>query len=381
MNLKNNVLIITAPFESCSGSYPLIFNNLLYILSNIVDEIHIISSNVSLREGTALCNVYNIPLFLPKSIVGKLLRRFLFEILSSIKLLQIASHITGPVLILSSELLLPTLTARLLNKKTLLVAIASASNNFRRVHGLKKFGVFISNIISINEKLNQNISSYVGTESPNVAHFLKLSINPDKIIPNEPLYLHNKLFKELVSFKKRDNIIGYVGRLSEEKGVCELIHSLPPLCEKYGDFQILIVGDGSLSASVNDFILSHHLESKVIRMNWVDHTRLPELLNQLKLLVLPSYTEGLPNILLESMACGTPVLGSPVGGIPDVIKNGFNGFILTENTPDSIFNSLDNILSNFDLEPISKNAINTINENYSQEKVIGLWKDVLKKIS
>lgn len=381
MNVKNNVLIITAPFESCGGSYPLIFNNLLYILSNVVDEIHIISSNVPLKEGDTPYDVYDVPLFIPKSIVGKLLRRFFFEILSSIKLLQIAFRVTGPVLILSSEILLPTLIARLLNKKTLLVAIASASNNFRMVHGTKKFWGFISNIISLNEKLNQKISSYVGTESPNVVNFLKLSINTDKIIPNEPLYLHNKLFRELVPFKKRDNIIGYVGRLSEEKGVCEFIHSLPLFCEKYGDFQILIVGDGSLSASVNDFIYSHHLESKVIRMNWVDHSHLPELLNQLKLLVLPSYTEGLPNILLESMACGTPVLGSPVGGIPDVIKNGFNGFILTGNTPDSIFNSLDNILSNFDLEPISKNAINTINENYSQEKVIGLWADVLKKMS
>lgn len=149
----------------------------------------------------------------------------------------------------------------------------------------------------------------------------------------------------MVPFKKRDNIIGYVGRLSDEKGISEFIHSLPRLCEKYDDFQICIVGDGALSDFVNDFILSDHLESKVIRMNWVDHCCLSELLNQLNLLVLPSYTEGLPNILLESMACGTPVLGSLVGGIPDVINNGVNGFILAENTPESIFNSLDYILS------------------------------------
>jgi len=377
-----NIIIITSPFAERKGSYSLIFNNLIQITTNHVDKIHIISSNAEIADNYSdRVNLHNIPTRKISNNIGrKILRRISFEISASIKLIEIQKTSDGSILILSGELILPTLTAKLLGKKTLLVAIASAKNNYILRNRNKISSKIISNIIFINERFNQYLASYIGTESPNVASFLNLTMS-EKLIPNEPLYLHNESFEIIIPYEKREKILGFVGRLSAEKGTMEFIQSMKKFCDTHNDWQVIIVGDGPLSSQINHYIDEQNLRKRITCINWVNHNNLPKLLNTLKLLVLPSYTEGLPNILLEAMSCGIPVLGSPVGGISDVIKDDYNGFILKDNSPESISSSLDYIISKANLESISVNAVKTITEKYSQKRIIEIWGDILTKIS
>ncbi|MDI6867848.1 MAG: glycosyltransferase family 4 protein [Methanoculleus sp.] len=98
------------------------------------------------------------------------------------------------------------------------------------------------------------------------------------------------------------------------------------------------------------------------------------------LLVLPSYTEGLPNIMLEAMACGTPVLATPVGAIPDVIIDGKTGFIMENNSPECIADNVVRALEHPDLEQIAEAGRRFVEENFSFEKTVENWKEILQNI-
>ncbi|MFC1994375.1 glycosyltransferase, partial [Chloroflexota bacterium] len=106
----------------------------------------------------------------------------------------------------------------------------------------------------------------------------------------------------------------------------------------------------------------------------------PGYLNDLKLLILPSYSEGLPKSVIEAMACGTPVLATSVGGIPDVIKDGETGFIMEDNSPETIAQNVVRALNNPNLEQITQNARKLVEQEYSCEIIVGKYKQALEMV-
>jgi len=114
-------------------------------------------------------------------------------------------------------------------------------------------------------------------------------------------------------------------------------------------------------------------------VDWTPHKNLIDILNTLKLLVLPSYTEGLPNVILEAMACGTPVLATPVGAIPDIIKDGETGFIMEDNSPECIAKNIVRALNHPDLEKIAENGRRLVEQEFTFEKAVKRWKKILEQ--
>jgi glycosyltransferase involved in cell wall biosynthesis len=115
-------------------------------------------------------------------------------------------------------------------------------------------------------------------------------------------------------------------------------------------------------------------------IEWINHDELPIYLNKLNLLVIPSYTEGLPNIMIEAMACGTPVLATPVGSIPDFIKDGNTGFLMENNSPECISENIIRAINYSDINSISENGHSMVKQEFSKENTIKKWLQLFSEI-
>lgn len=151
------------------------------------------------------------------------------------------------------------------------------------------------------------------------------SIRTEKaiVIPN-PVCQTN-LFKETQESKTILKLI-VVARFSPEKGLERLIDILATLPDNY---HLSMVGIGNLQAKIVQKVTSLNLNSRVQFYGEIQNVQ--HVLLQHDLMVLSSYTEGFPNVVLEALAVGLPVVSFNVSGIVETIKDGFNGFIVPQN--------------------------------------------------
>ena len=136
----------------------------------------------------------------------------------------------------------------------------------------------------------------------------------------------------------------YVGRLSHEKGVDILIRAFAQM--KATSARLVIVGGGVQEQRLRDLARSLGVMERVVFAGVVaDRTQLAEWYRSSTVFVLPSRSEGLGCVLLESMAAGTPIVASNVGGIPDLVRNGDNGLLVPADDTESLALAIDRLLS------------------------------------
>ncbi len=172
-----------------------------------------------------------------------------------------------------------------------------------------------------------------------------------------------------------NHMILSVGRLIDWKGTIFLINAMPGVIRHFPDTQLLIAGSGpekeSLVKRVQELSLDHH----VTFLGVVDTKVLPSLYQAADVFVLPSInkdgkTEALGVVLLEAMASGCPVIGSNVGGIPDIIMDGETGFLVPEQDPHLLAEKIVCLLSDPELrEKFKKKGLSRVKTHFSWDSL------------
>jgi len=241
-------------------------------------------------------------------------------------------------------------------------------------------GDFIAKPLKFFKKMNLALADHIVLYSPRLVGEWNLEPYRHKILVAHRHFLDFTTFTVTTPLPDRPPLIGYIGSWSEVKGVQHFARALPAILSDRENLRVLIGGDGPLKEMIEASLQEGGVSARVDLPGWIPHDDLPPYLNHLRLLVLPSYTEGLPNIMLEAMACGTPVLATPVGAIPDVIIDGKTGSIMENNSPECIAENVNRALSSPDLEEIAENGRRFVEENFTFEKVVENWRRILQEI-
>ncbi len=119
-----------------------------------------------------------------------------------------------------------------------------------------------------------------------------------------------------------------VGRLAEQKGQLLLIEAAARLVDRVPDFELTIVGDGPMRAEIEAAISRHGLKGRVRITGFLDNRGVRRELESSRALVLPSFAEGLPVVIMESLALGRPVISTAIAGIPELVESGQTGWLV-----------------------------------------------------
>lgn len=180
-----------------------------------------------------------------------------------------------------------------------------------------------------------------------------------------------ELIRSSFGFSDEDIVLVTASRLSLKNAVDDLIRSLAELPERY---KVLIAGIGEDEAMLHDLASGLNLESRVVFAGKKTHGELPGILRSSDVFVRASLSEGLGNSFLEAMCAGIPIVGTPVGGIPDFLVDGETGVFCEVRNPKSIASAVRRIQEEPGLrERLIANGERLVREQYD-------WNGIAERI-
>jgi len=166
-----------------------------------------------------------------------------------------------------------------------------------------------------------------------------------------------------------------VGRLIDWKGTDYLIEALPEVLSRIPEARLMIIGRGPMEGSLRQKVKDLRLEEHVEFLGTVSDDDLRDYYRSADVFVLPSInlngrTEGLGVVVLEAMASGCPVIGSNVGGIPDIITDGENGILVPERDPHILAREIIHLLSDKErCQSLKSHGYERVREQFSWTRI------------
>jgi glycosyltransferase involved in cell wall biosynthesis len=198
-------------------------------------------------------------------------------------------------------------------------------------------------------------------------HIIPNGIDTNKFKPMEK----NEILAEMLKVEgQKSKVIGFVGELREKKGMATLLSGYAQLA-KTVPTSLLIVGEvreGEAKRAFEEFRTTNP-QLPITVTGHVAHKDLPAYYSLMDVFVHPSLRDGMPNAILEAMACGVPVIATPVGGVLDVIEDEVNGLFVDINDMQGLAEKMAEVLKQPDKrEIIGRSAHETVLSQYTLEK-------------
>jgi len=178
----------------------------------------------------------------------------------------------------------------------------------------------------------------------------------------------------------KGDLLVYMGRVSYEKSIDQVIRALAIVIQKKPDLTLLIVGDGPDKENLKNLAVKLGIEKHIIFYGFAHGEMLLKTLQAGDVFITASKSENMPLSVMQAMSVGLPIIGVDSLGVPEIVKDGKNGFIVT---PDLFEDMAKKIIELFENEKLRKEfalASRGLAMNYSEEKVVKLLEGAYKKI-
>lgn len=167
--------------------------------------------------------------------------------------------------------------------------------------------------------------------------------------------------------------IGYIGRLVDGKGLEDLFHAVANL--NFSSFRLLICGTGPLENKLKNMARDLKISDKIEWRGFVPYSKVPQALSEIDIFVYPSWHEGFGRSIMEAMAMEKPVVATNVGGIPDLVKDDANGFLIEPHQSKKLAEKIKTLINNKELrEKFGKSGREWVTKNFE-------WNGGIKKFA
>jgi glycosyltransferase involved in cell wall biosynthesis len=378
---KPRVAVVAFPYKGLSP-YKFL-SDLLIILEPITHKILVIdgntdridvahSNNIVVRDiGISMHYLGDVK---PKyfSAILWILKWFLIQCRTSLELTRARADLDIIIFYMAYPgYLLPLIVTKLHRKKSIEVVTRS------------KAITTLARLWRVQDPILFTLLDGISPESRGLVKELGIEKYEQKILPEGARFVDGKRYSKKKPLSERANVVGFIGRIERDKGIVDFVHAIPLAAKGLSDLKFLIVGSGPLSDWVSEQCnyLSAEFGIDIKLVNWVEGTDLTYQYNELKLFVLPTYHDAFPTSILEAMACGTPVLATSVGAIPDLITDECTGFLLESTAPQHIAQRITMILNFMELEKVADNAEGLIRQKFTRtaatERYDRMFREVL----
>lgn len=237
-----------------------------------------------------------------------------------------------------------------------------------------KYRVGVDRIVCVSDAVRQVLIAD-GLE-PERLSVVRSAVDPDRVRGAPPVDVRARL-----GLPPSARIVLAVGALVEHKGHRHLVQAMPALVANVPDVHVVIAGEGPLRPSLEELARALWIAPRLSLPGRVDD--LAGWFQAADLFVMPSVEEGLGTSVLDAMAAGVPVVGSRAGGIPEMVRDGFEGFLVPPGDPAALATAIRAILEDPAVHArMSRSARKRVDEGFRVERMveetIAVYRDVLR---